>query len=77
VHRLFDALFVLGSQASLPAPLPGVPLLRRAIAAHQHGFHVLAGDFNTLAPGEQLEVGRLPRRLRPFVWLRISGPVCK
>jgi len=38
--------------------------------AHQKGrFHVLAGDFNTLAPGELLEVRRLPRRLRPFVWL--------
>ena len=22
-----------------------------AIGAHQDGFHVLAGDFNTLAPG--------------------------
>lgn len=39
------------------------------IARHQEGFHVLAGDFNTLAPGEDLEVRRLPPRLRPFVWL--------
>ena len=43
--------------------------LLRAIAEHQHGFHVLAGDFNTLAPGEQLELKRLPPRLRPLVWL--------
>ena len=43
--------------------------LLRSIARHQHGFHVLAGDFNTLAPGEQLDVRRLPPRLRPFVWL--------
>src|SRR5262249_46876660 len=40
-----------------------------SIAAHQHGFHVLAGDFNTLAPGEDLDVRRLPPRLRPLVWL--------
>lgn len=32
-------------------------------------FHVLTGDFNTLAPGELLDTARLPRRLRPFVWL--------
>lgn len=43
--------------------------LLRSIARHQHGFHVLAGDFNTLAPTERLDVGRLPGRLRPFVWL--------
>jgi len=43
--------------------------LLKTIARHQHGFHVLAGDFNTLAPGESLDVRRLPVRLRPFVWL--------
>jgi exodeoxyribonuclease III len=43
--------------------------LLRGIAHHQGGFHVLAGDFNTLAPGELLDVSRLPRRLRPFIWL--------
>ncbi len=43
--------------------------LLRTIAAHQHGFHLLAGDFNTLAPGETLDVRRLPPRLRPFVWM--------
>ena len=43
--------------------------LLRSIAHHQGGFHVLAGDFNTLAPGELLDVGRLPRRLRPLLWL--------
>jgi endonuclease/exonuclease/phosphatase family metal-dependent hydrolase len=40
-----------------------------AIKQHQHGFHVLAGDFNTLAPGELLDIRDLPFRLRPFVWL--------
>jgi endonuclease/exonuclease/phosphatase family metal-dependent hydrolase len=43
--------------------------LLRSIARYQPGFHVMAGDFNTLAPGEILDVTRLPRRLRPFVWL--------
>jgi endonuclease/exonuclease/phosphatase family metal-dependent hydrolase len=43
--------------------------LLRAIAAHQRGFHLLAGDFNTLAPGAVLEMNRLPPRYRPFVWL--------
>lgn len=43
--------------------------LLRGIARHQDGFHALAGDFNTLAPGETLDVRRLPVRLRPFVWL--------
>ena len=43
--------------------------LLRSIAHNREGFHVLAGDFNTLAPGELLDVTRLPRRLRPFIWL--------
>jgi exodeoxyribonuclease-3 len=43
--------------------------LLRGIAAHQHGFHVLVGDFNTLAPGELLDVRQLPGRLRALVWL--------
>ncbi|MGE5815706.1 MAG: endonuclease/exonuclease/phosphatase family protein [Acidobacteriota bacterium] len=43
--------------------------LLAGIAEHQHGFHVLAGDFNTLAPGELLEIRQLPYRLRTLVWL--------
>jgi exodeoxyribonuclease-3 len=43
--------------------------LLKTIRAYDHGFHVLAGDFNTLAPGELLEVWKLPRRLRALVWL--------
>jgi exodeoxyribonuclease-3 len=43
--------------------------LLRTVRARQPGFHVLAGDFNTLAPGEALDVARLPARLRPLVWL--------
>lgn len=43
--------------------------LLRKIADQRDRFHVLAGDFNTLAPGELLRAGQLPLRLRPFVWL--------
>lgn len=43
--------------------------LLAAVARHQDGFHVVAGDFNTLAPGEQLDVRSLPYRLRAFIWL--------
>jgi endonuclease/exonuclease/phosphatase family metal-dependent hydrolase len=43
--------------------------LLAAIAGHQHGPHVLMGDFNTLAPGEYLDATRLPNRLRALVWL--------
>jgi exodeoxyribonuclease-3 len=43
--------------------------LLRAVHEHEHGFHVLSGDFNTLAPDEPLDLGSLPLRLRPFVWM--------
>jgi exodeoxyribonuclease-3 len=43
--------------------------LLRSIKQHQGGFHLLAGDFNTLAPGEVLDFARLPARLRALVWL--------
>jgi exodeoxyribonuclease-3 len=43
--------------------------LLRGIARHQEGPHLLAGDFNTLAPGEALDIRKLPPRLRPLVWL--------
>jgi endonuclease/exonuclease/phosphatase family metal-dependent hydrolase len=46
-----------------------VRALIAAVAARASGFHVLAGDFNTLAPGELLDIDRLPMRLRPFVWM--------
>ena len=45
--------------------------LLRSVERHQDGFHVLSGDFNTVAPGETLDVRSLPLRLRPFVW--VSG----
>jgi exodeoxyribonuclease-3 len=43
--------------------------LLAGIRHHQHGFHVLTGDFNTLAPGELLDVRALPYRLRALVWM--------
>jgi len=43
--------------------------LLRSIRDGGHGFHLLAGDFNTLAPGELLNIRKLPHRLRALVWL--------
>jgi exodeoxyribonuclease III len=40
----------------------------RSVKRHQDGFHVLTGDFNTLAPGEVLHARSLPLRLRPLIW---------
>lgn len=39
------------------------------IEPHRTEFHALVGDFNTLAPDAQLDIRKLPPRLRPFVWL--------
>ena len=43
--------------------------LLEGIKQYQEGLHVLAGDFNTLAPGEQLDERQLPFRLRTLLWL--------
>lgn len=43
--------------------------LLRSVEQHQGGLHLLAGDFNTVAPGERFSVGQLPMRLRPLMWL--------
>lgn len=45
--------------------------LLEGIKRHQEGFHVLVGDFNTLAPGEALEMEKLPAWIRALIW--ISG----
>jgi exodeoxyribonuclease-3 len=37
--------------------------------AGEPGVHVVLGDFNTLAPGEELDLARLPPRLRAVTWL--------
>lgn len=43
--------------------------LLRAIRQHQEGFHALVGDFNTVTPGELLDFGALPQKVRATVWL--------
>ncbi len=43
--------------------------LLEGIKRHQAGMHVLVGDFNTLAPGELLDVRRMPAWIRALVWL--------
>ncbi len=43
--------------------------LLNGIERHQEGFHVLVGDFNTLAPGEVLDVRRMPAWIRALVWM--------
>ena len=43
--------------------------LLKSIERYQEGFHVLVGDFNTLAPGEVLDVKRMPAWIRGLVWL--------
>jgi endonuclease/exonuclease/phosphatase family metal-dependent hydrolase len=45
--------------------------LLAGIKRHQDGFHVLVGDFNTLAPGEALETRRMPAWIRALIW--VSG----
>lgn len=43
--------------------------LLRSVERHQHGLHVVTGDFNTLAPGERLDMEKLPPRLRALAWV--------
>jgi endonuclease/exonuclease/phosphatase family metal-dependent hydrolase len=43
--------------------------LLHAIREHQKGVHVIAGDFNALAPGEVLDAQRMPQWIRAMVWL--------
>ncbi len=43
--------------------------LLSSIQLHQEGFHVLVGDFNTLAPGEALDARRMPNWIRALIWL--------
>jgi exodeoxyribonuclease-3 len=45
--------------------------LLKGIERYQDGMHVLVGDFNTLAPGEALDVRRMPGWIRALIW--VSG----
>lgn len=40
-----------------------------AASRSSKAFHMMVGDFNTLAPNEALDVTKLPYRLRVLVWL--------
>lgn len=42
--------------------------LLEAIRQHQHGFHALVGDFNTLAPGEVFHLDLMPLWIRALIW---------
>jgi endonuclease/exonuclease/phosphatase family metal-dependent hydrolase len=42
-----------------------------AIKRYQEGFHLVVGDFNTLAPGEDLQLKRMPAWIRALIW--VSG----
>jgi exodeoxyribonuclease-3 len=46
-----------------------ISALLTAIKEHQDGLHIIAGDFNALAPGEALRVERMPPWIRAMVWL--------
>jgi endonuclease/exonuclease/phosphatase family metal-dependent hydrolase len=46
-----------------------VRALLRSVERHQHGLHLVTGDFNTLAPGERLDMNKLPPKLRALAWV--------
>ena len=48
-----------------------IRLLLDGILKYQDGFHIVAGDFNAMAPGERLHVAQMPRWIRAMVW--VSG----
>lgn len=48
-----------------------IRMLLEGIREYQHGFHIIAGDFNAMAPGERLHVAEMPRWIRAMVW--VSG----
>ena len=48
-----------------------IRMLLDGIREHQHGFHIIAGDFNAVAPGERLQLAQMPRWIRAMVW--VSG----
>jgi exodeoxyribonuclease III len=48
-----------------------IRMLLDGIREYQDGFHIIAGDFNAMAPGERLHVAQMPRWIRAMVW--VSG----
>lgn len=43
--------------------------LLTGIQKHQHGFHLLVGDFNSLGPDEALHTSKMPYWIRAMIWL--------
>jgi len=46
-----------------------IQALLKSIERHQHGFHVIVGDFNTLAPGEVFNLQLMPLWIRAMIFL--------
>lgn len=46
-----------------------IQALLTGIEEHQNGFHVLVGDFNTLAPEEVFNLNLMPLWIRALIWL--------
>lgn len=46
-----------------------IQALLKGIEQHQDGFHVLVGDFNTLAPNEVFQLQLMPLWIRALIWL--------
>ena len=46
-----------------------IQALLNGIQKHQEGFHVLTGDFNSIAPDELLPTAKMPYWIRTLVWL--------
>ena len=45
-----------------------IQALLAGIRKHQHGFHILTGDFNSLGPGEVLHTKKMPYWIRTMIW---------
>jgi exodeoxyribonuclease III len=70
--RIFGLhLSAMFSRWSEERRLREIRLLLKGIEKYQQGFHALVGDFNTLAPGEILNVNRMPTWIRALIW--VSG----
>ena len=46
-----------------------IQALLKSIEQHKNGFHVVVGDFNTLAPGEVFNLPLMPLWIRALIWL--------
>lgn len=46
-----------------------IQALLENIGQYQHGFHILVGDFNTLAPEEVFNLNLMPLWIRGLIWL--------